>query len=167
MPNVNPHDLMALWEPLCGFIRARMNGYVDAEIEDIAGSTIERIFRLDPAMDARPNGLRNYAYTVAARLIIDHGRRRRRMAFVPLTDINLGRGTSDAGSERHLVVIDVQDAVTALPEPDQAMIRASYFEGLTWREIGIRKGYTTHKTTWKPITRGKAALRRALEGGYA
>jgi DNA-directed RNA polymerase specialized sigma24 family protein len=163
--NVNPVELMALWEPTFGLVRSRMRGESHADAEDIVAEAILRTVKADPLLDARPNALRNFLYTVALRLLINLRRRQGVVAFVPLLDTDRERGCIDAGSDRQAAMLDLAAALDALPR-DERLSVCGRAEGLP--DDVIAASFGRGKTClYRRLKYGRLKLKRSLGAVHA
>ena len=105
--------------------------------------------------------LSTWLYTIARNTLIDYYRKGK--ASVDVDEIDVADETDPL---YRLITADISlpevaRAVAALPEQQQAYIRAQFFEGKTAKEIAVEAG-ASHAAVRKTVSRGIAALRSAL-----
>lgn len=128
------------WQDVFSFLRRRLHGVPDAEIEDLTATVWERIVRAAPAyQEGSPGQERGWIYQIARNLLIDQIRARRPTA--ELSDAVLdGRARLDAGSPRHDYVLDIETMLHQLPDRQLLAIREVYWAGATHDEAALVLG---------------------------
>ena len=151
------------WEPVYWFLRARMPGAPDADVEDLAATVFERVVRFSDRYEERGRA-RPWLLDIAANLLVDRARHwacRPREVAVD-SESPGGRATVDAGSARHDLVLDVARVLARLPERQRIAIVERYWAGGTAADTALLMG-TTEDGVKKLLWWGKRRLRRELE----
>jgi RNA polymerase sigma-70 factor (ECF subfamily) len=127
-----------------------------AVAEEIAQETFLRAWRHAGAYDPRRSGVTTWLLAIARNLAIDHLRMKRAYPVDPaeLGDREGAVWAALEGATAHGELVDLRDAVRALPaEQRRALLLAALF-GYTAREIGAIEG--------APVGTAKTRIRSAL-----
>lgn len=155
-------DIMSHWLMLFRMARLKLPRADPSTWEDLASATVERAYRnrhrYQP--DAR-NSPAMWLTTIHRNVITDYVRRAAVHPFVPLT--NLGRATTDAGSERHADHLYVRAILAHLKPSQRIVIEHRYYDSLTASETAAALG-TTEQAVKKLQARAIKKLRSVLEG---
>jgi RNA polymerase sigma factor (sigma-70 family) len=143
--SLDTERLYDYWPLLLSFVRGRLHGRDDMLAEDIAAATLERAVRAAHTYQDRPAGPKMWLLTVAAHLLTDHARQRANQPHYDIATVRLRQARLDAGSDRHADMLDVQAALSTLPDAyrDAAWLRA---QGVPFRDIGTSPA-TAHRHT--------------------
>lgn len=145
---------------LRGFFRARLGGHV-ADAEDLVQETLMAIHTRRATFD-RAQPLEAWVYAIARYKLIDHFRRAKVRATVPLEAADNVFAESDV--ESGAAKADLDRLLGELPERQQALIRAMKIEGLSVAEAAERTGMSPSAVKVS-VHRGLGALTRRLRGG--
>ena len=149
-------ELFARYAPwLVGFLRRRVGNAADAE--ELAQQTFLQLHRA--RRDFTPGrAVRPWIMTIAANLARDLLRRRGRRH-----EERLEPETAAAMADPAQGLVDelVRAAVSALPAPLRAAVELHWFDGLSYEEIGARRGASPGAVRGR-AHRGYLALRQAM-----
>lgn len=150
------------WQDVYSFLRRRLHGVPDVEIEDLTATVWERIVRAAPAYQERsPEQERGWIYEITRNLLIDRIRANRPTA--ELTDAMLdGRARIDAGSPRHDYALDLEAMIHALPARQLLAVREVYWAGATHDEAALVLG-VDRSAVGKLLARALINLRKRAE----
>lgn len=153
------------WQDVFSFLRRRLHGVPDAEIEDLTATVWERIVRAAPAYQERsPEQERGWVYEIARNLLVDIFRQRKRIGpGVYLSDAVLdGRARLDAGSARHDYALDLEAMIHELPDRQLLAVREVYWAGATHDEAALVLG-VDRSAVGKLLARALINLRKRAE----
>ena len=156
-----------LYQAHTGYLRGLLVRLgVGDDADDLCADTWERYLRRYG--DQEINNPRALLARIAANLANDRARRWRAKPMLPLLDDRDApgrRATADAGSDRHVELLEARRAVALLdrlPPRHRAVVAACYLDGLTQREASARLGLTK-STLWRLAYRAAEKLRAELE----
>jgi RNA polymerase sigma-70 factor (ECF subfamily) len=141
--------------PLEGYIRWRTGGLNDFA-EDVLQETwlvaIKQIRRFDPKLGA----FRYWLWGIAANVIRNQLRKRKRLTSTILTDAESKRDDSRVRERGERIAV----ALAQLPEHYEKVLRMKYLEGCSVAEIATTFG-ETNKAIESQLTRAREAFRMA------
>lgn len=153
----------AHWGAIFHFLRGRMPGAPDAEIEDLTATVFEKVCRFSDGYQERGTQPRAWLYQIARHALADSARARacRPVSAQILTDAPGGAATSDAGTDRHLDALVIADALAQLPPRYRLVIVERFLMGATHAETALL--LKINEEAAKHIqARALAALRKLL-----
>jgi RNA polymerase sigma factor (sigma-70 family) len=156
--NVDGDALWSLWGPTYGLVRVLAPYLSDESVEDIVGDAFLRVLRADRELDDRDDACRRYLFMVARNLVIDRSRHDGCVQMVGIEAAEWTRGTVDAGSERHVALMDLRAALPSIAETHRRFAEMQA-EGFIGREIAAAFG-----TTWCTVRSRNWKTYRALRG---
>jgi RNA polymerase sigma-70 factor (ECF subfamily) len=145
---------------LRAFFRRRL-GEAGADAEDLVQETLLAIHTRRATFD-RAQPLEAWVYAIARYKLIDHFRRGKIRATVPLEAAEAVYADSDV--EAGAVRADLDRLLSALPKRQQALIRMVRIEGLSMAEAAARAGMSVPAVKVS-VHRGMKALTREQGGG--
>jgi RNA polymerase sigma-70 factor (ECF subfamily) len=145
---------------LRAFFRRRLGGD-GADAEDLVQDTLIAIHTRRVTYD-RAQPLEAWVYAVARYKLIDHFRRAKVRATVPLEAAGAVFAESDV--EAGTAKVDLDRLLSALPARQQALVRSVKLEGLSVAEAAARAGMSPSAVKVS-VHRGIKALTRNLRGG--
>lgn len=149
--------LVMLSERLRGFFRRRL-GDAAADAEDLVQETLMAIHTRRSTYDRR-QPLEAWVYAVARHKLIDHFRRAKVRATVPLEAA--GAVFVDSDADAGTAKADLDRLLSALPARQQALIRMVKIEGLSVAEAAERAGMSVSAVKVS-VHRGLGAVSRNL-----
>jgi RNA polymerase sigma-70 factor, ECF subfamily len=123
---------------LRGYFARRM-GTASAEVEDLVQETLLAVHLKRDSYD-RSLPFTPWAYALARYKLIDHLRRRRRSAQVPIEDAGALFATEDA--EEGALRTDLDRLLQRLPERQRSLIEDVKLQGLSVEEAAQKRGVT-------------------------
>jgi RNA polymerase sigma-70 factor (ECF subfamily) len=145
---------------LRAFFRRRLGGD-GADVEDLVQETLIAVHTRRGTYD-RAQPFEAWVYAVARYKLIDHFRRAKVRATVPLEAA--GAVFADTDVEAGTAKADLDRLLSALPARQQALIRSVKIEGLSMAEAAERSGMSVSAVKVS-VHRGLGALSRRLRGG--
>lgn len=119
----DPATLYDYWPALVNYCAKRLQGHPRAEAEDLAALVLERAVRAAPRWTGDARGVTPWLYTIAQHVVIDWHRRRRLVRCLPdLGSVDRERATTDAGSDRHLDVLAIQELLNTVTDEQRAVL---------------------------------------------
>ena len=152
--------LTLLSERLRGFFRRRL-GDGGADAEDLVQETLMAVHTRRATYD-RGQPFEAWVYAIARHKLIDHFRRARVRATVPLEAARAVFADSDV--EAGVAKSDLDRLLSGLPPRQQALIRSVKIEGLSVAEAAERAGMSVSAVKVS-VHRSLGALSRKLRGG--
>jgi len=130
--------------------------------EDVVSDVFLKAYRSFDSYDSR-YAITTWLYTITKNTLIDHYRKGRSVVDIddlPVADDRdpLYRLVTEGVNER-----EVHEAIAALPEQQQHVIKEQFFAGKTAKEVGAELNLS-HAAVRKQVSRAVAALREALLG---
>lgn len=147
------------WPSVYGFLRRRMVGAPDAEVEDVTALVFERICRYAPRYCERGR-LTAWIYQVARTVQVDQHRRAR--STVELLEVDAS-ATADAGGALQVALLDVAAAWRLLPRRQQIVLTERLVYERSHAEAGLVLG-VGERASKKLQRRALATLRHLLDG---
>jgi DNA-directed RNA polymerase specialized sigma24 family protein len=158
--SLTPEQVMAYWPSMMGAAK-RLLPLADRTVwEDLAGDTVEKALRNQHRYTDRGNGPHAWLTTMATRIAIDYKRRRGNAPTLPLEDFR--HGTEDAGSDRHVDLLDVRSALAQASDRDRAILESHHRDGVALINVECLKHYSKGNTS-KHHGKALRRLRPALE----
>ena len=148
------------WSGVYRYVHRRMQDIDLAVVEDLTADTFLRALRAASSYRERGDGPRSWLLTIALRLVIDWRRRQALLAMVDLRIVDYYRSQVDAGTGDHDMVIDLRDALAALPPEGRAVVWGQA-EGWTQWEAGGSFGLSK-TASWRRYRSGLAVLRQRI-----
>jgi RNA polymerase sigma-70 factor (ECF subfamily) len=145
---------------LRAFFRRRLGGDA-ADAEDLVQETLMAVHTRRATYD-RSQPFEAWVYAVARYKLIDHFRRAKVRATVPLEAAGAVFAESDV--ESGAARADLDRLLAQLPPRQQALIRSVKIEGLSMAEAAARSGMSVSAVKVS-VHRGLGALARGLRGG--
>ncbi len=145
---------------LRAFFRRRLGG-ADADAEDLVQETLLAVHTRRATYD-RAMPFEAWVYAVARYKLIDHFRRAKVRASVPLEAA--GAVFADSDIESGTARADLDRLLSILPARQQALIRSVKIEGLSVAEAAERAGMSVSAVKVS-VHRGLGAVTRRLRGG--
>ena len=136
-----------------------------AEAEDIVQETFLRLWQQAARFEPRAAKPRTWLYRIAHNLCVDRLRRRREVGSDAL-DQNPGGERPSGLFDRKELAVEVQAALSALPERQRAALVLVHYEGLDNAEAASVLGCGVEAVE-SLLARGRRALREQLARLYA
>jgi RNA polymerase sigma-70 factor (ECF subfamily) len=142
-----------IWRMLAGRARHR--------VDDLAQETFVRVLRALPDFDpAGPASLSTWILTIATRVALNE---LRRAEHLPLEREPVASDRADGDAERRRLGAAIAAAMAKLPDEQRAVVVLREYHGLSYDEIAEALEIDAG-TVKSRLSRGKAALRKILEG---
>lgn len=138
--------LMLHHSTVAGLVFNRLRTHPEADVDNFVSETLERGWTHREQLIDRPDHeIRGWLCRTATNLTIDWLRRSDRRN-VPLLPEQITVRAFPVGSDRHVDVLVLRDALHQIPEGQRRMLLEAYSEELTYVEMGARRG-----TTWQAV----------------
>lgn len=133
--SLDTERLMDFWPALLGVMRNRLPRHPHAVWEDLASDTIERAILNQHRYIDRGNGPYSWLTVMASHIATDYLRRHMNRAENALPLAEYGHATLDAGSERHLAAVVVNEALSRVDAASRHLLVGHHHEGRSLREL--------------------------------